>query len=57
MRNASLEEALRYGDGTAVSADNLTEQHTYVRYREQKGAIPPSKAALLTFYKQRVVAS
>jgi hypothetical protein len=57
MRNASSEDALRYGDGTAVFADNVTEQHTYARCRESKGEIPPSKAALLAFYKQRVVAS
>jgi len=43
---------LRYGDGTAVSADNLTEQHTYHRYQESKGAIPPSKAALQTFFQR-----
>lgn len=56
MRNAFSEDALRYGDGTAVSANNLTEQHTYARYQEYKGEIPPSKAALLAFYEQRAVA-
>ena len=57
MGNASSEDVLRYGDGTAVVAENVTEQHTYTRYRESKGEIPPSKAALLAFYKQQVVAS
>lgn len=57
MRNASSEDALRYGDGTPVAADNLTEHHTYARYLEFNGENPPSKAALLAFYEQRVAAS
>lgn len=56
QRMCSSEDVLRYGDGMAVSANNLTEQHTYVRYLEQKGEISPSKAALLAFYEHCALA-
>jgi hypothetical protein len=50
---SSPPQVLRYGDGTPVSADNLAECNTYVRYRQAKGAVPPSKRVLQQFYQQQ----
>lgn len=50
---SSPPQVLRYGDGTPVAADNLTECNTYVRYRQAKGTPPPSKRALQQFYRQQ----
>ncbi|MCP4422826.1 MAG: hypothetical protein GY805_39960 [Chloroflexi bacterium] len=49
-------QLLQYGDGTSLSAENMTECNTYVRYRQAKGEIPPSKIALQQFYQQSVAA-
>ncbi len=49
-------QLLRYGDGTPLSAENMTECNTYVRYRQAKGVVPPSKRALQQFYQQRMAA-
>ncbi|HID53699.1 MAG TPA: hypothetical protein EYP41_16900 [Anaerolineae bacterium] len=51
--NNSPQQLLFYGDGTPVSADNQTERTTYARYRQAKGAVPPSKSALLQYYQQQ----
>ncbi len=50
---SSPSQVLLYGDGTLVSADNLAECNTYVRYRQEKGAVPPSKRILQQFYRQQ----
>jgi hypothetical protein len=46
-------QTLLYGDGTPVAAYNQTERSTYTRYRQTKGAIPPSKRVLLQYYQQQ----
>ncbi len=53
--NGTQPQRLLYGDGTPVAADNLTECNTYVRYRQAKGVIPPSKSVLQQFYQQQAV--
>ncbi|NKQ37559.1 MAG: hypothetical protein HF973_18340 [Chloroflexi bacterium] len=54
--NGSQPQVLLYGDGTPVAADNQTERSTYVRYRQAKSAVPPSKSALQQFYQQQMAA-
>ena len=51
--HGSQPQSLRYGDGTPVTADNVTECTTYARYRQEKGCVPPSKSALQQFYQQQ----
>ncbi|MCZ7673811.1 MAG: hypothetical protein M5U34_45175 [Chloroflexi bacterium] len=46
-------QSLKYGDGSAVDANNLTEVQTFQRYMAEKKAAPESKAVLLDYYRQR----
>lgn len=47
-------QSLKYGDGSAIDANNLTEVQTFRRYMAEKKAAPKSKAVLLDYYRQRV---
>lgn len=46
-------QLLKYGDGTMVDGQNLTEVQTFQRYKAEKKAKPESKAVLLDYYRQR----
>jgi hypothetical protein len=47
--------ALLYGDETAVDAGNETEVQTYRRCLAEKQTPPPSKGALLAYYRRMMV--
>lgn len=46
-------QPLKYGNGTVVDGENLTEVQTYRQYLAEKQSAPASKTALLDFYRQR----
>jgi hypothetical protein len=46
-------QPLKYGNGSVVDANNLTEVQTFQRYVTEKKAAPESKAVLLDYYRQR----
>jgi hypothetical protein len=45
---------LQYGDGSPVDEDNSAEVQTFRRFLAEKQAAPASRAALQTYYRQRV---
>ncbi|MCA9872127.1 MAG: hypothetical protein KC441_00670 [Anaerolineales bacterium] len=47
-------QLLKYGDGSMVDGQNLTEVQTFQRYVAEKKAAPESKAVLLDYYQQQV---
>lgn len=49
-------QLLKYGDGTIVDGQNLTEVQTFQRYKAEKNATPKSKGVLLGYYRQRAQA-
>jgi hypothetical protein len=49
-------QPLKYGNGTWVDGENLTEVQTYRQYLTEKQSAPASKTALLDFYRQRTQA-
>jgi hypothetical protein len=49
-------QLLKYGDGTMVDGQNLTEVQTFQRYKAEKKAVPESKAVLLGYYRQQAQA-
>ncbi|MCA9998762.1 MAG: hypothetical protein KDE56_23520, partial [Anaerolineales bacterium] len=50
------EQALRYGDGTAVNMTNAAEVEVFTSYQVQKGSVPPTREEARAFYKSAVVA-
>ena len=49
-------QLLKYGDGSMVDGQNLTEVQTFQRYKAEKKAAPESKAVLLDYYRQQAQA-
>ena len=49
-------QLLKYGDGSMVNGQNLTEVQTFQRYKAEKKAAPESKAVLLDYYRQQAQA-
>lgn len=47
-------DALQYGDGTLVDAENVIETTTFRQFVADRNEVPASKAALVDFYRQRV---
>jgi hypothetical protein len=54
--NTAAIQLLKYGDGSMVDGQNLTEVQTFQQYAAEKKAVPKSKAVLLDYYRQRVQA-
>ena len=54
--NPAGKQPLKYGNGTWVDGENLTEMQTYRQYLTEKQSAPASKTALLDFYRQRTQA-
>jgi hypothetical protein len=52
--NTAAIQLLKYGDGSMVDGQNLTEVQTFQRYMAEKKAAPESKAVLLDYYRQQV---
>lgn len=46
--------SLKYGDGSPVDENNSAEVQTFRRFLAEKQAAPASRAALQTYYRQRV---
>jgi hypothetical protein len=51
---ANRADELRYGDGTLVDAQNLTETITFQQFVSNRNEVPASKTALVAYYRQRV---
>ena len=50
----SADDALRYGDGTAVDPANEAERQAFEQYRQAHNRAPASKAHSRTYYQQQM---